>query len=96
MPPPPGGRPPAPRPPVPYPVPVPVPPPYYGGYGGYYGPNSGVAAGVALGAMLTILPATAIAVSNASQGQVIYRDGTQCYVETYENGAKIYRSIACP
>ncbi|NDY55559.1 hypothetical protein G3N56_02210 [Desulfovibrio sulfodismutans] len=72
---------------------MPVPPPYYGGY---YGPSSGsVAAGIAIGAMLTVLPATAIAISN-SANQTIYRDGGQCFLETYDGGAKVYKAIPCP
>jgi hypothetical protein len=75
--------------PVPVPVPVPVAP-------AYYGPTaSGVAAGVALGAMLTVLPATAIAVSS-SKTTVIYQDGAQCYKEVKKSGSTYYQQIACP
>jgi hypothetical protein len=74
-------------------VPVPVPPPYHGGY---YGTSGNVAAGIAIGAMLTVLPATAIAISNSTSNQVVYRDGAQCYLETSENGARVYQPIPCP
>lgn len=75
-------------------VPVPVAPVY--GYGGYYGPSaSGVAAGMALGAMLTILPATAIAVSNSSRGTVYSADG-QCFQEVRQGGNTYYKVISCP
>ncbi|KAF0234644.1 MAG: hypothetical protein FD177_671 [Desulfovibrionaceae bacterium] len=75
-------------------VPVPVAPAY--GYGGYYGPSgSGVAAGMALGAMLTILPAAAIAVSNSSGGTVYSADG-QCYQEVRKGGDTYYKVISCP
>ncbi|GAB6037894.1 hypothetical protein JCM15519_24530 [Fundidesulfovibrio butyratiphilus] len=83
-PPPPGYR----RPPVV--VPVPVAP-------GYYGPPpvSGVAAGVALGAMLTVLPATAIAIANSS-GHTVYRVESKCYREVIKNGSTVYEAIPCP
>lgn len=80
---------------VPPPVPVPVPvAPGYGYYG--YGPSTGgVAAGMALGAMLTVLPATAIAISNSSH-ETVYRVDTKCYQEVIENGKTVYREISCP
>jgi len=82
--------------PAPVPVPVPVAPAYGYGYGGYYGPSaSGVAAGMALGAMLTILPATAIAVSNSSKGTVYSADG-QCFQEIRKDGNTYYKVISCP
>lgn len=75
-------------------VPVPVAPAY--GYGGYYGPSGGgVAAGMALGAMLTILPATAIAISNSSRGTVYSADG-QCFQEIRKDGSTYYKVISCP
>ncbi|WP_243358497.1 hypothetical protein [Fundidesulfovibrio terrae] len=80
---------------VPPPVPVPVPvAPGYGYYG--YGPSAGgVAAGMALGAMLTVLPATAIAISGSSHEKV-YMVDTKCYQEVMENGKTVYREISCP
>jgi hypothetical protein len=81
--------------PPPVPVPVPVAPGYgYYGYGGSYG--SGVAAGVALGAMLTVLPATAIAISNANAREKVYRVDTQCYREVRRDGRTVYEGIPCP
>jgi len=71
-------------------VPVPV-----GGYYGYGPSGSGVAAGVALGAMLTVLPAAAIAISNSSHGTV-YQVEKNCYREVIENGNKVYQQINCP
>ena len=73
----------------PVPVPVPVAPAYYGRAA------SGVAAGVALGAMLTVLPATAMAIYGSS-GQTIYMVDQQCYQEVHEGGATYYQRIACP
>jgi hypothetical protein len=70
-------------------VPVPVAPAYYGPSG------SGVAAGIAIGAILTILPATAIAMSNSS-GQTIYKVETKCYKEVLKGSDKYYEQIACP
>lgn len=79
-------------PPMPMPVPVPVPVPAYGYPGGY---GAGVAAGVAAGAMLTILPATAIAISNSSKGNVYVVD-QKCYREVYNQGSVAYQPISCP
>lgn len=69
----------------PYPVPVPA-------YG--YGAGA-VAAGVAAGAMLTMLPATAIAVSNSSK-QTVYMVDQKCYREVYDQGNVAYQPIPCP
>lgn len=71
-------------------VPVPVAPAYYG-----RPPASGVAAGMALGAMLTVLPATAIAIANSS-GHTVYRVESKCYREIMKNGATVYEAIPCP
>ncbi|MFP5240371.1 MAG: hypothetical protein ACLGQW_11120 [Acidobacteriota bacterium] len=73
---------------------MPVPGPGY--YGGYYGPSGGaVAAGVALGAMLTVLPATAIAVSSSS-GSTVYKVDRECYREIEDGGRTVYEQIPCP
>lgn len=77
------------RAPVPMPVPVPVAPAYY------RPPASGVAAGMAMGAMLTVLPATAMAVS-ASSGHTVYVVDSKCYKEVKQSGAKYYEQINCP
>lgn len=84
----------APPPPVGYrpPPPRPVPPPPFGGY---Y-PGAALATGIAVGAMLTVLPATAIAITEPSTGVVIYQDNNQCYMESYQDGAKVYVPTACP
>lgn len=72
----------------PVPVPVPVAP-------AYYAPNtSGVAAGVVLGAMLTALPAAAVAKS--SQGTTIYVADNKCYKEVKKDGTTYYEQISCP
>jgi hypothetical protein len=72
-------------------VPVPVAPGYYNpGY-----PGSGVGAGMALGAMLTILPATAIALSNSSH-ETVYKVEDKCYKEVVEEGNKVYKQVSCP
>lgn len=88
FPPPPPG-PPGPH-PFPPPPPFPVPPPPHGGF------YPGVATGMAIGAMLTILPATAIAITSPTTGTVIYRDGSNCYVESYQDGNKVYLPVPCP
>jgi len=69
-------------------VPYPVAPAYYGPTG------SGVAAGMALGAMLTVLPAAAIATS--SQGMTVYVVESKCYREVRQNGNTYYEQIGCP
>ncbi|WP_243311266.1 hypothetical protein [Fundidesulfovibrio agrisoli] len=80
---------------VPPPVPVPVPVPGPGYYGGYYGPSGGaVAAGMAMGAMLTVLPATAIAIS--SSGRTVYKVDRECYREMQDGGRTVYEQIPCP
>lgn len=72
----------------PVPVPVPVAP-------AYYAPNtSGVAAGMVLGAMLTALPAAAVAKS--SQGTTIYVSDNKCYKEVKKDGTTYYEQISCP
>ena len=72
----------------PVPVPVPVAP-------AYYAPNtSGVAAGIVLGAMLTALPAAAVAKS--SQGTTIYVADNKCYKEVKKDGTTYYEQISCP
>ena len=72
----------------PVPVPVPVAP-------AYYAPNaSGVAAGMVLGAMLTALPAAAVAQS--SQGTTIYVADNKCYKEVKKDGTTYYEQISCP
>ena len=72
----------------PVPVPVPVAP-------AYYAPNtSGVAAGMVLGAMLTALPAAAVAKS--SQGTTIYVADNKCYKEVKKDGTTYYEQISCP
>ena len=72
----------------PVPVPVPVAP-------AYYAPNtSGVAAGMVLGAMLTALPASAVAKS--SQGTTIYVADNKCYKEVKKDGTTYYEQISCP
>lgn len=72
----------------PVPVPVPVAP-------AYYAPNtSGVAAGMVLGAMLTVLPAAAVAKS--SQGTTIYVADNKCYKEVKKDGTTYYEQISCP
>ena len=72
----------------PVPVPVPVAP-------AYYAPNtSGVAAGMVLGAMLTALPASAVAKS--SQGTTIYVSDNKCYKEVIKDGTTYYEQISCP
>jgi hypothetical protein len=68
---------------------VPVPPPYYGHSG------SDLATGIAIGALLTVLPATAIAISSSS-GPTVYKNNTQCFVETYQGPNKVYQAIPCP
>lgn len=81
-------------PPPPMPVPVPVPVPAYGYSGGY---GAGVAAGVAAGAMLTVLPATAIALSNSSSSKGnVYVVDQKCYREVYNQGNVAYQPIPCP
>ncbi|MBI4807299.1 MAG: hypothetical protein HY795_18955 [Desulfovibrio sp.] len=81
-------------PPPPMPVPVPVPVPAYGYSGGY---GAGVAAGVAAGAMLTVLPATAIALSNSSSSKGnVYVVDQKCYREVYSQGSVAYQPIPCP
>ncbi len=90
IPPPPPPGPPGPHPFPPPPPPFPVPPPPYGGY------YPGVATGMAIAAMLTILPATAIAITNPTTGSIIYQDGTTCYVESYQGGTKVYLPVTCP
>ncbi|GFK93793.1 hypothetical protein NNJEOMEG_01627 [Fundidesulfovibrio magnetotacticus] len=82
-----------PPPPVPVPVPVPVAPGYYGGYG--YAPASGVAAGMALGAMLTVLPATAVAIAKSNK-ETVYVVENKCYREVIRDGRKVYEQIPCP
>lgn len=92
-PPPPAYRPPPPPPyyrPGPHYYPVPPPPPYYYGHS-----NSDFATGVAIGALLTVLPATAVAISN-SGSSTIYRSNTQCFIETYQGPNKVYKAIPCP
>jgi hypothetical protein len=89
VPPPPLPYPPGYRPPVPVPVPVPVAPAYYGPSG------AGVAAGMAIGAMLTVLPATAVAMS-ASSGRIVYVVDNKCYKEVNKQGSKYYEQITCP
>ena len=72
----------------PVPVPVPVAP-------AYYAPNtSGVAAGMVLGAMLTALPAAAVAKS--SQGTTINVADNKCYKEVKKDGTTYYEQISCP
>ena len=72
----------------PVPVPVPMAP-------AYYAPNtSGVAAGMVLGAMLTALPAAAVAKS--SQGTTIYVSDNKCYKEVKKDGTTYYEQISCP
>ena len=79
---------------VPVPVPVPVAPAYYGP--GYYGPSaSGVAAGVAIGAMLTALPAAAVALSKSS-GTTVYMVDSTCYKEVRKDSKIYYQQIPCP
>jgi hypothetical protein len=72
----------------PVPVPVPVAPAYYGPSG------SGVAAGMVLGALLTVLPAAAVAKS--SQGTTIYEADNKCYKEVKKDGTSYYEQISCP
>ena len=80
--------------PAPMPMPVPVPVPAYGYSGGY---NSGVAAGFVAGAMLTVLPATAIALSNSSSSKGnVYVVDQKCYREVYNQGSVAYQPIPCP
>lgn len=69
-------------------VPYPVAPTYYGPTG------SGVAAGMALGAMLTVLPAAAIATSSA--GKTVYVVDSKCYREVRQGGSTYYEQISCP
>ena len=69
-------------------VPYPVAPAYYGPTGG------GVAAGMALGAMLTVLPAAAMATQ--AQGKTVYVVDNKCYREVHQNGSTYYEQIGCP
>jgi hypothetical protein len=49
---------------------------------------------MALGAMLTVLPATAIARSSA--GKTVYVVDNKCYREVTQGGSTYYEEMSCP
>jgi hypothetical protein len=46
--------------------------------------------------MLTMLPATAIALSNSSGGDTVYVADDKCYREVYNEGQVAYEPMPCP